>query len=340
MKLTSITAALLALSPISSLALPSPLPHTHLSKNPDEPKVGYLAVYWTTDDESVYFALSSNDDPLGYQTINGGKAIISPTLGSKAIRDTTIIRGQGKDEGKYYIVGTDLDIGTTNWNAASRTGSRALFVWESTDLITWTDERLVTVEDETAGMAWAADANWDEEKEEYFVHWAAQLFAEDDPEHTGDPVQITSLRYAYTSDFRTFTKPQTYISLGTETAIDLAFLRVDERTVVRYYVDGATTSPVQDISRDGVLGTWTALNGTIEDSLSFEAPYPVWDNVVDEKAYLFCDRVGTDPGVSAWESTDVVTGNWERNYEYDLTFMRHLSVLPVTREQFDKLAAL
>lgn len=110
MKLTSIT-GLLAL-PISTLALalPSRLAPTHLSKKADETKAGYLAVYWTTEDESVYFALSANDDALGFEAINGGKAIVSPTLGTKAIRDTTIVRGQGDDEGKYYIIGTDLDI--------------------------------------------------------------------------------------------------------------------------------------------------------------------------------------------------------------------------------------
>jgi hypothetical protein len=56
-----------------------------------------------------------------------------------------------------------------------RTGSRGIFIWESTDLVTWTNERLVTVEDKTAGMAWAPDAFWDASKGQYFVHWAAQL---------------------------------------------------------------------------------------------------------------------------------------------------------------------
>ncbi|KAL4981221.1 glycosyl hydrolase [Aspergillus desertorum] len=331
--------ALLSLSIPGILALPH-LGSMHLAKKVDDTKVGYLAVYWTTEDESVYFALSSNDDPLGFEAINGGNAIVSPTLGTKAIRDTTIIRGEGEDEGKYYIIGTDLDIDTTNWAAASSKGSRAIFVWESTDLINWTDERLVTVEDETAGMAWAPDAIWDADQGQYFVHWAAQLFAEDDPNHTGNPVLLNSLRYAYTSDFRTFTEPQTYISLGNETAIDLSFLKVDESTLIRYYVDGATTSPIQDLSTDGLVGKWTALDGTIEDSLSFEAPYPFWDNIEEGKAYLLCDRVGSNPGVFAWETSDVTSGNWAKNEEHDLTFMRHLSVLAVTQEQYDALAAL
>ncbi|KAL4913878.1 hypothetical protein BDW62DRAFT_156591 [Aspergillus aurantiobrunneus] len=340
MKLAHLTGALLALSPISTFALPSRLQLNHFSKKADPTKVGYLAVYWTTEDESVYFALSSNEDPLGYQALNGGNAVVSPTLGTKAIRDTTIIRGAGPDEGKYYIIGTDLDIDTTNWDAATRNGSRALFVWESTDLINWTDERLVTVEDETAGMAWAPDAIWDEEQGQYFVHWASQLYSEDDPEHAGDPTLINSLRYAYTSDFRTFTAPQTYITLETETAIDLSFLQVDESTFVRYYVDGASTSPVQDLSTGGLFGNWTPLDGTIEDSASFEAPYPIWDNLEEGKAYLLCDRVGEVPGVVAWETSDVTSGNWALNDQHDLTFMRHLSILAVTQEQYDALAAL
>lgn len=100
-----------------SLSIPGILALPHLgpkrpNKKVDDTKVGYLAVYWTTEDESVYFALSSNDDPLGFEAINGGNPIVSPTLGTKAIRDTTIIRGEGEDEGKYYIIGTDLDIDT------------------------------------------------------------------------------------------------------------------------------------------------------------------------------------------------------------------------------------
>ena len=49
----------------------------------------------------------------------------------------------------------------TNWDAAQRTGSRGIFIWESTDLVNWSNERLVVVEDSTAGMVWAPEALWD-----------------------------------------------------------------------------------------------------------------------------------------------------------------------------------
>lgn len=87
----------------------------------------------------------------------------------------------------------------TNWDAAQRTGSRGIFVWESTDLVNFNNERLVVVEDATAGMVWAPEAIWDASKSEsgkqllpsspllslqhtnptkpdqYLVHWASKF---------------------------------------------------------------------------------------------------------------------------------------------------------------------
>jgi hypothetical protein len=104
---TSLTTALLAVLP--ALAIPM---ESTLQKKAEPSNVGYLAVYWTTADNSVYFALSSNDDALGFTAINGDKPIVKPTLGTKAVRDVSIITGQGDNAGKYYILGTDLNIAT------------------------------------------------------------------------------------------------------------------------------------------------------------------------------------------------------------------------------------
>ncbi|KAF9894118.1 hypothetical protein FE257_009091 [Aspergillus nanangensis] len=318
-----LTYALAAASAASS-ALAMPKSWTQgLQRKADSSKVGYLDVYWTTEDESVYFALSDNSDPTGFTPVNGGNPIVSPTLGTKAIRDCSIIEGVEDNAGKYWIIGTDLDIDMTNWAQAVRTGSRAIFIWESTDLVSWTNEQLVTVEDETAGMVWAPDAVWDPSKE-----------------HTGDATTTTVLRYAHTSDFQTFSEPQTYIDLETATTIDLSFLTVDENTFLRFYVDGNVTGPVVQVSTNGLFGDWASPAGSVEDSASFEGPYPFWDNVEDDQAYLFCDLVGNNPGLAAWESTDVTSGTFTPITSTDLTFMRHGSVLAVTQEQYDALAAL
>lgn len=68
-------------------------------------------------------------------------------------------------------------------------------MWESTDLINWTNERLVQVEDKTAGMVWAPEALWDANKGQYLVHWASKFYAASDTAHTGTPSNI-KIRFA------------------------------------------------------------------------------------------------------------------------------------------------
>ncbi|OGM47646.1 putative arabinosidase [Aspergillus bombycis] len=315
----------------STLASPTP------AKRADD-KVGYLSVYWTTDDESVYFALSDNDDPLGFAAINSGNAVVSPTLGTKAVRDTSIIAGQGDDAGKYWIIGTDLNIGETTWDAAVRTGSRAIYVWESTDLINWSENTLVTVEDSTAGMVWAPDAIWDPEQGQYFVHWASRFYAADDTEHTGDATTGNVLRYAYTSDFKTFSEPKDYI-VGTTDVIDLCLIQLDSNTLLRSYVNSSADGLPVEISTNGLLGDWSLL-GSIADSASYEAPYFFADNTGGSKGYLTADLVGSSPGISGWASDDLSSGVLTKDTSHDLTFMRHDSVLAVTQSQYDALKAL
>ena len=56
-----------------------------------------------------------------------------------------------------------------------RTGSRGIFVWESTDLVNWVKERLVVVEDATAGMVWAPEAIWDPDKSESHIRISRRI---------------------------------------------------------------------------------------------------------------------------------------------------------------------
>ncbi|KAF7591682.1 hypothetical protein BBP40_001190 [Aspergillus hancockii] len=302
-----------------------------------EAKAGYLSVYWTTNDESVFFALSDNSDPLKFSATNNGKSVATPTLGTKAVRDTSIVAGEGENAGKYWIIGTDLNIGSTTWDNAVRNGSRAIYVWESTDLVNWGEVSLVTVEDSTAGMVWAPDAIWDPEQEQYFVHWASKFYSAEDTAHTGDPTTNNILRYAYTKDFKTFSEPRTYIE-GKADVIDLTFLQVDSNTLLRSYKDSSASGLPVEVSTNGLLGDWSSL-GTVPGSGSYEAPYFFADNAGGGKGYLLADLVGSSPGLAAWTTSDLKGGSFTKN-SVDLTFMRHNSVLSVTQSQYDALKAM
>ncbi|WP_167550988.1 immunoglobulin-like domain-containing protein [Cellulosimicrobium cellulans] len=130
-----------------------------------EDLAGYLFSYFvgegTATGEQVYFGLSQGNDPLKYQNLNDNQPVLTSELGEKGLRDPFIIRSPEGD--KFYQIATDLKIyGNGNWDASQRTGSKSIMVWESTDLVTWTDQRLVQVSPDTAGNTWAPEAYYDE----------------------------------------------------------------------------------------------------------------------------------------------------------------------------------
>ena len=65
-------------------------------------------------------------------------------MGEKGVRDPFIIRSPEGD--KFYMIATDLKInGGNGWGAAQTAGSQSLMVWDSTDLVNWSDQRMVDV---------------------------------------------------------------------------------------------------------------------------------------------------------------------------------------------------
>ncbi len=82
----------------------------------DPSLAGYLGVFFLGADPYVYFYLSNGNDPLSFKALNKGSPIIKPTKGTGGVRDPTIIPGGGSEAGKkWYIIGTDLNIGKVGW---------------------------------------------------------------------------------------------------------------------------------------------------------------------------------------------------------------------------------
>ena len=69
------------------------------------------------------------------------------------------VNGIGRDQGYCY---------TCN-------GSRAIVIWESTDLVHWTGPSHPVVSPANAGMTWAPDAIWRPERQQYMVFWTSKL---------------------------------------------------------------------------------------------------------------------------------------------------------------------
>ncbi|KAF2106593.1 glycosyl hydrolase [Lophiotrema nucula] len=337
--LTSLAAFITAVAaaPTQSLDFSA---YTSLATRTDPSLTGYLGVFFLGDKPSVYFYTSNGNNAISLKALNKGNPVINPTKGTQGVRDPSIISGGGDEEGKkWYIIGTDLNIGKTTWDASQRTGSRGIFVWESTDLTTWTGERLVNVEDATAGMVWAPDAIWDSEKSQYLVHWASKFYPASDTKHTGTPSAIR-IRYAHTTDFKTFTAPQDYINKSPTNIIDLNILPLGSNVYARFMKDETAKTVFTEVSTNGLFGTWTRPAGASATIASgVEGPAAYWDNQVSGKAHLLLDFYGSD-GYRPYESTDVKSGKWtasdRANFPKNL---RHGSVLPVNATVLSALTA-
>ncbi|MGI5213998.1 immunoglobulin-like domain-containing protein [Plantactinospora sp. CA-290183] len=306
---------------------------------------GYAFSYFTgegtADGEQVYFALSQGNDPLNWRELNGGRPVLTSELGERGLRDPFIIRSPEGD--KFYQIATDLRIyGNGDWDAAQRTGSRSIMVWESTDLVNWTDQRLVRVSPDTAGNTWAPEAFYDEALGAYVVFWASKLYAEDDPDHLGD--SYNRMMYATTRDFVTFTEPRVWIDPG-YSVIDSTVIRHDG-TYYRFTKDernNTSSTPcskfiIAERSADILDPSYDFVADCIgKGSISRGEGPTVFKSNTEEKWYLFIDEFG-GRGYVPFESTDLASGLWRMSTDYTLPPRpRHGTVLPVTSAEYDRL---
>ncbi|MFF0160703.1 family 43 glycosylhydrolase [Streptomyces sp. NPDC005263] len=304
---------------------------------------GYMFSYFTgegtSDGEQLYSALSKGNDPLKWRELNDGKPVLTSTLGEKGLRDPFIIRSPEGD--KFYQIATDLRIyGNGDWDASQRTGSKSLMVWESTDLVHWTDQRLVKVSPDSAGNTWAPEAFYDAERGEYVVFWASKLY--DNATHSGDT--YNRMMYATTRDFYTFSEPKVWIDRG-YSVIDSTMIQHDG-TYFRLSKDernNTSSTPnskfIFEEKSDSILNpSWDPVAEGIGKGAMNAAEGPlVFKSNTEEKWYAFLDEFG-GRGYLPFETTDLASGKWTPSTGYDLPAKpRHGTVLPVTQAEYDRL---
>ena len=134
----------------------------------------YLFVHFvdTQEDatrEQIYFSVSK--DGKTWTTLNNKQPYLTSNVGTQGVRDPYILRGE---DGKFFIIATDLSVYNlkNNWTAAAQQGSKSIVVWESSDLVNWSEASLVKINNDNAGCTWAPEACYDPEKDEYMVFWA------------------------------------------------------------------------------------------------------------------------------------------------------------------------
>ncbi|KAB2340364.1 family 43 glycosylhydrolase [Actinomadura rudentiformis] len=311
------------------------------------PKTGYLFSYFTGEGtstgEQVYNALSKGNDPLRYRELNYGKPVLTTDIGTKGARDPFIIRSPEGD--KFYQIATDLKIhGWGDWDASQRVGSTSILVWESTDLVHWSEPRLVKVSPDTAGNTWAPEAYYSEELGAYVVYWASKIYSADDPNHTGST--YNKMMYATTRDFRTFSEAKVWNDPG-YSVIDSTMIKHDG-VYYRFTKDERNNSSSTPCSKFIIEQKSTDILDTSYDFVSDcigkgainqgEGP-TVFKSNTEDKWYLFIDEFG-GRGYIPFETTDLASGKWTASTNYSLPSRpRHGTVLPVTQAEYDRLLA-
>ncbi|WP_261383021.1 alpha-L-arabinofuranosidase C-terminal domain-containing protein [Glutamicibacter halophytocola] len=361
--LVSLSIPASALAAVPQLARPS-LPFA--TSDADESAADYEAYVFpyftgesTDDGEKIHLAVSQGNDPNSWYTLNDGEPVLESTLGTKGLRDPFLIRSQ--DGSKYYLLATDLKMyGGGSFGDAQETGSHSLMIWESSDLINWSEQREVELAPENSGNLWAPEAHWDEATGQYIVYWASALYPDDVP---ADQRDITDsyqrMMYSTTTDFVDFSEPKVWIDerqgpgLG---MIDSTVAEVGD-TYYRLTKDEGDMSVRMESSPE-LLRTQGVSEGDgwemIAEQIGVGQPNPwggtftsgegptMFPSLTDDSWYLMIDQPSYHGGngYMVFESEDLAGGDWTSVPDAKLpTSPRHGTVLPITAEEQQALIA-
>lgn len=334
----------------------------------------YLFVHFIGDeqtpmDEQLYFALS-RDGAHWHDLRPAGKPALLWMGGEQGTRDPHIVRDP---KGGFHIVATDLSIyyrgGWSQHNGATTQGSTGLVIWDSPDLTHWGEPRLVNVASAIpgAGMAWAPEANWDPDKQQWIVFWATST----NRDEKGNPLcnelgDRTNMYYATTTDFHTFTDPIKWIDRR-NSVIDSTMLRDDdgwwyraskdcEITIERTrnpYASTYETVRTNDPQQWSYVGSLTSILGNGRYSSAYlEGPelfrYNAADvGIVNGRAMCFglmCDQHGEAKGYLPFHCADLSSNDpedWAQADDIDFGTLkkRHGAILPITAAEYDAIEA-
>lgn len=176
---------------------------------------GYLWTFFEVSGGYEKIFLGYSKDGLTWEKLNkdeNGTAqpiLVNDAKGSDlGVRDPHLIRSAEGD--KYWIIGTDLHAegggaGGSGWNQLD--SSQNLVVWESTDLVNWSEPRLVYAGFDNAGCVWAPEAIYDETTRDYVIYWSAR-----DKSLAGTDQNALRVYVCRTRDFQTFSQPKVWLS--------------------------------------------------------------------------------------------------------------------------------
>ncbi|MFC4102585.1 glycoside hydrolase family 43 protein [Paenibacillus xanthanilyticus] len=304
----------------------------------------YLFVHFkekrTPDGEQVYFGISK--DGFQWETVNEGNPVLWSYYGDKGVRDFTITRTKA---GKFVILATDLSLayGMLNqyqhsWAEISRNGSKCLVLWESDDLIHWSEQRMVQLGNEDFGCLWAPDIIYDKHRDDYVVHWSSS--------HRSNDYGEKGIYYARTRDFVHFSEARLLMQKEDSGIIDSAIYEEDGKYYLFLKSENNPTGIIL-MTSEHITGPYEKITA-FDDSMAalegghYEAPTAV--QLADGRWCLFADHFGVSAekqGYVPFIAEKLADGKFVRSDQaFTIPYgFKHGTILKISMEEYDRLKA-
>ena len=169
--------------------------------------------------EQMFFALADVGQGLHFKDMNGStmsnpKPVLTSEVGERGVRDPFMLRSPDGDT--FYLIATDLSVYTRGgWNnnagQATKTGSHSIILWESHDLVNWTEGRQIPVAREDAGMAWAPEMIYSEETGDYYIFFSSTILDDYSKGTSANIIWRDCVYYTTTRDFKHFSETKRFI---------------------------------------------------------------------------------------------------------------------------------
>ncbi|MCM1192636.1 MAG: glycoside hydrolase family 43 protein [Butyrivibrio sp.] len=305
--------------------------------------MAYLFVHFkektSPDGEQVYFGLSR--DGFTWEEVNHGQPVLWAYYGDKGVRDFTIIKCEEK--GKYYILATDLSLsyGMRNqyhhsWDEIGRNGSKYFSLWESEDLVSWSEQRLVKLGNEDFGCLWAPDIIFDRARGDYVVHWSSS--------HRSNDYGNKAIYYSRTKDFETFSAPEILYRKEDSGVIDSAMYEEDGKYYLFVKSEGNPEKIIL-LAADNITGPFERISAFDESMEAvqaglYEAPTAV--RVEDGKWCLFLDYYGVPgagQGYVPFIADSLASGRFvrsDRSFHFPYGY-KHGTIIKISQEEYERV---
>lgn len=294
--------------------------------------MAYLFTHFTeTNGDKEYIWFSVSRDGLYWTDIGSDEPILSSKLGTKGIRDPFIVYDEKLK--KYFIIATDLLTTSGNWYNFSHNGSRSLLVWESEDLINWSEERLIEVGVKGAGCVWAPEAIFCKEKNMWFVFWASCV------KEKGQLHHKQRIYGSFTNDFKEFSPAFKFIDAKTD-VIDTNIVW-DNGFYYRFSKDETNKVISIEKATEILSENWEVIPcDTFDNFFGLEGPEVYYLHDLN-KWCLIADQYHTHKGYAPFLCDDLALCNFKKleDDKFDLgkRKKRHGGVVEITDEQMEML---